>query len=944
MRSRRILFIILFVAVFCGSAHSQYYDWGRSPSTIKWSKIKTPTNSYVFPTEYGRNAVRVMNIMDTVHRQISYGYTHGPMRMPVVMHTQNFNPNGIVMLAPKRMEFIVMPGGAASATPWFKQLAVHEYRHSVQFSNLNRSLIRILSYPLGQQGSLIGVALMPSWFMEGDAVMTETQMTTFGRGLQPSFTIEYRAMFDKKSPRYAIDKYFCGSYKDYMPDHYQVGYQIASWADTHYGENIGNKMAWYGSRNPYFIFTSSFANQKYYKTTVDKMFYNTFADLQDFWNKLPRRQNSAQIISTPITSYTTYMAPVQVCDTLVVAVKKDLDRASRIVAIDPRTGSERRLRYTGVINTTPTYANGKLLWSEYRPSTLWAQRVNSVMCSYDLATDRMESYPKHRHSLYPVPMPSGEVAGVEYNYNGTYSIRCGSASVTLPDSVALYGLAHDAKTDCLYALAMSDSGMWIGASRRVSPTQLDFCRITTPSYATLSNLRAADGRLFFNSIASGLDEVHIYDLAWGKEYRATTSTYGSFQASPTPGDTTLLTLTTYTDKGYMLSQQSIGLDTLPEVLYSNVPTNVVNPVRRKWNVMNIDTIRVEAETTPERPAKRYRKGLHLMNVHSWMPVSIDPSEIIDEYNFSLYAGVTVMSQNLLASTFGELSYGWTDAGSMVRGSLKYYGLAPKFEVETQWGGRKQSVVQMKDVPLPDIKSYFDITGRVYLPMQLAGGYMSRTLTPILEWTHVNMVMPNKSLNGYKAGAEEFRVALQYVENVRMAPRDLLPRWGYALKASYLSNPLRSDFGQVWSGYGRLYTPGIAPHHSITLRGVVQYQKQAVWNFSTLELFPRGSNAKFAAHHYGSFAFDYQFPFWYPDGGIASIIYFKRLRANLTFDYARYTTVQSLRGDLYSYGGDLIVDLCPFRLPGSVTAEISISVHKASDNGKVVVGAGLALPF
>ena len=35
-----------------------------------------------------------------------------------------------------------------------------------------------------------------------------------------------------------IDKWFCGSYRDYIPDHYELGYQICSYAYARYDENV----------------------------------------------------------------------------------------------------------------------------------------------------------------------------------------------------------------------------------------------------------------------------------------------------------------------------------------------------------------------------------------------------------------------------------------------------------------------------------------------------------------------------------------------------------------------------------------------------------------------------------------------------------------------------------------------------------------------------------
>ena len=70
-------------------------------------------------------------------------------------------------------------------------------------------------------------------------------------------------------------------------------------------------------------------------------------------------------------------------------------------------------------------------------------------------------------------------------------------------------------------------GMWFGCidwRRRASRYR--------SAYITLSNLRAGGGRLYFGSIASGRDEAHCFDLKTRREYRITTSAYGSFMPVP----------------------------------------------------------------------------------------------------------------------------------------------------------------------------------------------------------------------------------------------------------------------------------------------------------------------------------------------------------------------------------------------------------------------------
>ena len=74
--------------------------------------------------------------------------------------------------------------------------------------------------------------------------------------------------------------------------------------------------------------------------------------------------------------------------------------------------------------------------------------------------------------------------------------------------------------------------------------------------------------------------------------------------------------------------------------------------------MNIDTVTVSADFPAETRKKRFRKGLHLFNLHSWAPWDFNPFHIADENRIDISFGATVMSQNLLSSTSGYLAYGY----------------------------------------------------------------------------------------------------------------------------------------------------------------------------------------------------------------------------------------------------------------------------------------------
>lgn len=948
------LLICTIAALFGLSAplFGQYYDWGQSPDSIRWNQIRGPFGRIIYPDYFESGAAKVSTYFNAVTPTLGYGFKYDRIQAPVILHTLNFQANGIVMWAPKRMELRVIPEMAPYTEPWLKQLTVHEGRHTVQYGNLYRGwFMKTLGVVFGQHAGLFSTALLPFWLLEGDATQAETQAFEFGRALQPSFTIEYRAYFTEGPPNFALDKWFCGSYKDFIPNHYQFGYQLTAWGRERYGDDIWGRVAEYGSRNPYSIISINPALRKYYRTSVREIARGTMADLAAFWKSLPEEEDSGTLIPTPVRSYTVYDTPMPLNDSTVIVLKQDMARANRFVSVDPRSGAEKHLCYTGFVSTPPTLRDSMIYWTEYRNSTFWEQSVFSRLCTYDLRTKRRNTLNDRRNALYATPLPGGELATIGYDYRGQYLLELGHRRrFPIPDSMSVHGLAYDDRTGTLAFIGLSDGGM---AFYGIDPATGTIAALTPPGRTTVYNLRAGDGKLAYNSIASGKDEIHLYDLTARQEYRLTASRYGSVSPSA-PQPAGKFYFTTYTRKGYLLAEEDASPATLRKTEYRRIPENRINPPRRQWEIMQMGAVK-----SPEKPdstamVKRFRKGSHLVNLHSWTPWSFNPFNVVEEDKIDIKLGATVMSQNLLSNTFGYLSYGYAGGGGhQVKGLIQYYGLAPKFQIGATFGGSRQRVYGNvpENTPIPALKQSFELQAQVSLPMTLGSGYHRRALTPTVSLLHLNSLLYAPEAGKFNTGYQRIIASLIFIDNVRLAERDILPKWGYALKLASVGAPFNADFGSLVSFYARGFLPGVAAHHSLTLRGNVHYQKKDEYNFAYKELAPRGTYYNYyTATRYVAAAADYQLPVCYPDWGISGLIYLKRIRVNAYYDFARMEhlvwrngrTVGTMK-NLNSYGGEIMFDTHPLRIPVNVTT-VRFYLYKPSDRRGVITGLSLSLPI
>ncbi len=983
-RTLRILRpLLLALALLFGlhRAAAQYYSWGAD-APMKWSNIRTPEVRVIHPDTLDAAARRTLCYIDAVRPSIAEGFTRGPMRIPFVLHPENFQSNGLVMYLPKRVELLTIPPVQSYSMPWLKQLAAHEYRHAVQYNNLDRGVIRALSCVLGQQGSTVGLLCMPVWALEGDAVMSETAMSSFGRGLQPSFTLGYRAMgrvgVDRRGRyRKNTDKWFCGSYRDYIPDHYELGYQLCSYAYDRYGENVWNRVARFASRNPYLLATTRIALEKYYNTNVDRLFRATFDDLQRYWDSLPQAADSARpAVELDERNYTVYQWPLELDDTTSLALRTDYDRPARFVALDLRTGRERTVARVGLLSTRPMLGGGRLWWTEYRRSKLFEERVHSQLCYLDMASGRTGFVRGRRNVLYPTPTDDG-LFWAAYRIDGSYAVESERGVLcTVPAGKELHGLAWDDLTVALYTLVTDDDGMWIA---RVDTEGLH--PVTAAAYITLSDLRAGGGRLYFGSIASGKDEVHCYDLAARQEYRLTTSAYGSFDGAPARKGREVL-LTTYSSRGYRVALQPAVDTSAAPVAYASLPENVVNPPHRIWPAVNLDTVRFAAADTAVRRdaprAKRYRKGLHLFNVHSWMPLAFDPFAAVDEHRIDVQAGVTLLSQNLLSSTEAYASYGWNRSqGSIYKLGIRYTGLGVHLDLDASFGGdqlfysvasRDPHTGEVLRQQLPAPEKYRSVGLTATLPLWFQRGYHTRILSLSAGWNYSNgRVADMKRFEwsngyitnirevGFREGLHKLSFGAALTDQVQLAHRDFAPRWGYTLSAAWTCNPANRDFSDLVSLYGQGYLPGLAPHHSV--RMAANYQTSVggykfppgyrPLSYRSTRLIPQGfTSADMLANDYIALALDYQLPVWHPEGGIPSVLYIKRIRLNIGGTWAQFRDLGRRgmeRRRIWAAGCDLIFDLNVLRQPASATSTLKLSFYRPS-SGKMWMAASVGLPF
>ncbi|HMU57289.1 MAG TPA: hypothetical protein PKD42_03375, partial [Chitinophagaceae bacterium] len=240
MRKLAVFFLLIGIV---SNGNAQIF--GGTPPTQKWKQIDTDTARIIFAPGMDSQAKRVASVVHYMAQQQPVSLGNQLKKINIVLQNQTTVANGYVGLSPYRSEYFMTPDmnslGQGSIS-WTDQLTLHEYRHVQQFNNFNNGLSRFTKTIFGEDGYAVAVnASIPDWFYEGDAVYAETVLSKQGRGRLPSFMNAYPALWNA-GKKYSWMKLRNGSLKDYVPNHYNLGYLLVNYGYEKYGADFWAKV------------------------------------------------------------------------------------------------------------------------------------------------------------------------------------------------------------------------------------------------------------------------------------------------------------------------------------------------------------------------------------------------------------------------------------------------------------------------------------------------------------------------------------------------------------------------------------------------------------------------------------------------------------------------------------------------------------------------------
>ncbi|MEO8174778.1 MAG: hypothetical protein ABI581_16900, partial [Sediminibacterium sp.] len=443
MRKHILFFAFLFLNVCLLRAQ----NFGGTPSSIKWQQINTDTVRVIFPKGYDAKAQRIANIVHSLQKSYSHSIGDDLRKVNIVLQNQTLLSNGYVALGPFRSEFYTTPPQNAfelGAVEWTDYLALHEFRHIQQYNNFNKGLSKAATFLFGEQGQLVANAMaVPDWFFEGDAVFNETKFTQQGRGALPLFLSGYQSLF-LANRKYSYMKMRNGSLRDYVPNHYDLGYLLVAYGRKKYGDDLWRKVTDDAARFKPLFYPFQGAVKKQTGIAFDQFVNDAMSYYQQQWQTL---KNETTEWLTPVVKHevVNYQYPYTDENGSLIVVKSSNTKIPAFYKIHPDKTEERIATKSIAADHYFSYRNGKIVYASYQPDPRWRNRNYTAIKLLNVNTG--EETNVTTHSKYTSPdishdgqsviavklLPSGGSNVVVMNTEGVIS-----DSLPIGDSIFSY--------------------------------------------------------------------------------------------------------------------------------------------------------------------------------------------------------------------------------------------------------------------------------------------------------------------------------------------------------------------------------------------------------------------------------------------------------------------------------------------------------------------------
>ncbi len=947
--------LLLLLLAATGAAAQSLPIIGQNPPALRWRELRSPHFRVLYPAGLDSAAQRTAGRLEAVHGP--NGATLGVSARPiaVVLQNQTTMSNGFVTFLPRHAEFFTTPdqGQGLGTVDWLDGLVVHEFRHVNQFDKAREGVGRVVVPLLGEGGLGVAAVGVPQWFFEGDAVGSETALTRSGRGRIPYFGLGLRANL-LSGRLYNYQKAVSGSLRDNVPDWYVLGYYLTSSAKAHYGPDVWRRVLDQYYRFPFYPFSFSNALKRTTGLRVEDLYARTMRELDSTW----RAERAARPAPTPVRAlsgqadtavFTQYQFPQYADDSTVVALKSGLGDLAQLVRLG-RHGREKRLFTLGLPNVPQllSVGGGRVVWPEFRPDPRWGQRVYSELKMLDLETGRLRVIGRRQRYAAAALTPDGSrlvAVRTDVAYHHALVVvdaESGEVLQTLPNPRNDFYQQPRWTTDGrqIVAVALSAAGKTL---QRLDPATGQATNLLPVANVNLANPQPWGDYVLYNSPQTGVDNIFAVNSLSGQTYQVTNRPFGAYHAAVSP-DGRHLTFHDYRATGARVVEMPLdpaAWRALPRPARDDAPGPYVAALAAgEPGAARITALLASPDSSgPRYGVRRYRPLAHAFRLFSYGVVQSPAGN-------SVSAGLR--SQDFLSTTqlFAGLSYNQVERTVAATAALSYQGRYPVLDVEATYGGRRATRYFDRAAPLDSLRNtrwqYARLLAGVRLPLVLTHSKYLQALTVGAYYLHerlFNYQPTFRSLGepGPTAPLHAVQTSLSYASQLRQSARDVAPRGGATLLATYRTTPFGTQLqASQFGGQAAVYLPGLGRHHALRLRGGFQYQQQKQYSFAAAVSFPRAETSYLSFDRLATQSLDYNLPLAFTHWSLGRVLYVQRLRANVFADLAQGSSVVPLRGPggrpmptrLYTsfanYGADLLVLFNPLHLRTPVEAGVRVA--------------------
>jgi len=927
---------------FCSSLNAQFFNLGQNPSTVKWRQINTDRFQIIFSGDFEASAQHVATVLDYIYEKGMKSMKSEPKKISIILQSQFTNSNGFVSLAPWRSEFFGTPPQDNDALAWLDLLAVHEFRHVLQLQKLNQGFSKVAHILFGEAGTAAIFGLTtPLWFIEGDATLNETTLTSAGRGRRADFEMLYRTFLLERGG-YDYDKATFGSFKDYVPTTYPVGYFLNTYLRRHHGVDIASNIYDRVAKRAYQPFAFSRALKKETGLNTVQTYEEMKKELNMLWKDKERATSEQYDITTTETTVPTSYNNLVATQEGIIASKSGFGLIDRFVSITDE-GEEKKILVPGLYDNFNLSANKDyLVWSEHVPDPRWYYRDYSVVMRYDLRTKKKKQL-THRSKLFaPSINPSGtQICAVEADAQHRFSLLLLDAETG--DLIKRF----ENKSNAFYKTPRwSEDGSSIvavklmddGYALVILDIESGIERILLPPWRSIvSQPVFHKEHVYFHAGLHGKDNIYAIDLRSSQVYQVTQAKNGAFSPALKDGK---LYFSNYTSEGYKVAVTPIDTNQwIPLKNVEDVSIHYYAPVvAQEFGGSVIDSI-------PEKKfnVSPYKETKHLINPHSWGPVAPDAN------TFDASIGVFVASQDVLGVATSILAYKQEPRLNAREFSydLTYAKLFPVFELQASH--RKTLDAQYFITENQDTVSSDHISKEIGVAVSLPFNFtQSQYITTLSLSSGVFLQdnrydLKNTSIN-YQGLSLINKSGLRFRHLYRKAKRDIINKFGIDFETLYqrsLNETENNSFdGSLFFAKLMLNVPSLFKHHAFSFVGEHQKRnrKSNVSPFGLVRGFPLANGLIKPIDDLQTFTANYHFPIAYPDLKLSFISYIQRIKLAPFFKH--YRSLQE--GSLNSFGATISADMNLLRY--SYLLDIGLRAEYFPEYGRVFTSTTLEVTF